>query len=54
MKNCPLCGTPFGAGARFCANCGVALSEQADKWSAAEQRHITVLFCDLVGSTQLS
>lgn len=54
MKNCPLCGTPFGAGARFCANCGVALSEQADMWLAAEQRPLTVLFCDLVGSTQLS
>jgi class 3 adenylate cyclase/predicted ATPase len=53
MTRCPSCGVPV-AGARFCGNCGAALADPADTWWAAEQRHLTVLFCDLVGSTQLS
>jgi class 3 adenylate cyclase/predicted ATPase len=54
MTRCPSCGAPSGAGARFCGNCGAALSDPGDTWWSAEQRHLTVLFCDLVGSTQLS
>ena len=53
MTRCPSCGVPV-AGAKFCGNCGAALADPADTWWAAEQRHLTVLFCDLVGSTQLS
>ena len=53
MTRCPSCGAPLGAGARFCGNCGAALSDPADTWWRAEQSHHTVLCCDLVGSTQL-
>ncbi|MFJ9690871.1 adenylate/guanylate cyclase domain-containing protein [Kitasatospora sp. NPDC101183] len=51
--SCPACAVRPPAGARFCARCGApttAVGEQA----AEERRVVTVLFCDLVGSTRLS
>ncbi|MFT5609651.1 MAG: class 3 adenylate cyclase [Arenicella sp.] len=46
------CGERF-APANFCSNCGASLTENKVELLAAEQRHLTVLFCDLVGSIQL-
>ena len=67
---CTACGHANVAGSRFCAQCGAKLGQAAaDKpaapaptpappaarsANAAERRQITVMFCDLVGSTALS
>src|ERR1700722_5231703 len=64
--SCPTCHEFNQPSARFCAGCGFRLSgdEPADAMSAprqpvvpplqTERRQITVMFCDLVGSTSLS
>jgi class 3 adenylate cyclase len=49
---CKNCGRENSETARFCANCGAPL--QAVASDAAELRQLTVLFCDLVGSTKLA
>jgi class 3 adenylate cyclase/predicted ATPase len=58
---CPRCSTPNAAEHKFCTKCGAALwapvePERAVPPSApaAERRQLTVMFCDLVGSTALS
>jgi class 3 adenylate cyclase/tetratricopeptide (TPR) repeat protein len=61
---CPSCGTLVRAGARFCDSCGAGLdgaasataadSALAPVSAAGERRHLTVLFCDLVGSTEIA
>ena len=55
---CPACRSHSPAGKRFCGDCGAALSaaEPASGRApdAAERRQLTVIFCDLVGSTALS
>src|SRR5258706_3023739 len=58
---CSSCGRGNPPQARFCANCGTALTTgsptrpaPAPPMSSAERRHLTVMFCDLVGSTALS
>lgn len=53
MVTCKECGASF-PDANFCANCGARLVEAKPARQSAEQRHLTVLFCDLVGSTQLT
>src|SRR3990172_1945810 len=51
MPACPSCGRENADDARFCSACGTALTAPAP---AREQRKVvTVLFCDLVGSTSL-
>jgi class 3 adenylate cyclase/tetratricopeptide (TPR) repeat protein len=68
--SCAACGHANAPGSRFCAQCGVALGEAAPAaaataaaaapaaparaGAAAERRQLTVMFCDLVGSTALS
>ena len=48
---CPRCGRENAVDARFCSGCGTAL---AGAEPAREQRKVvSVLFCDLVGSTAL-
>jgi class 3 adenylate cyclase len=43
------------AGRKFCGECGASLLGSATPGAPkAERRHLTVLFCDLVGSTALS
>lgn len=66
---CPACRTVSPAASRFCSNCGGRLAEPAAATAqipapaalpshvaapSAERRHLTVMFCDLVGSTGLS
>jgi class 3 adenylate cyclase len=60
---CPSCATPNEPGERFCGHCGTTLNDSAQFAGAevappgratGERRQLTVLFCDLVGSTELS
>jgi len=55
---CPSCGEANPDGNKFCGACGTALSPQAaaarSPRPAAERRHLTIMFCDLVDSTPLS
>ncbi len=52
---CDDCGFSNAADVRFCGGCGTPLAPPAPSFMPdAERRHMCVLFCDLVGSTQLS
>ncbi len=55
---CGSCGTLNNSGANFCSECGASLrapqGPALQPASLAERRQISVLFCDLVGSTALS
>jgi class 3 adenylate cyclase len=57
---CPACGAASSAGRRFCGDCGAPLHTdrsgpaRAAPLPEAERRQLTVMFCDLVGSTALS
>ena len=60
---CAACGTANPPDARFCSECGVDLGpvppapvrgELPQAAPSAERRQLSVLFCDLVGSTELS
>jgi class 3 adenylate cyclase/tetratricopeptide (TPR) repeat protein len=46
---CPACGAENRADARFCDSCGAALGTE----SSEHRKVVTVLFCDVVGSTAL-
>jgi uncharacterized membrane protein YvbJ len=61
---CPACGSKNPAETKFCGDCGASLTLQGSSTSVdrsdkalrltetgAERRHLTVMFCDLVGST---
>jgi class 3 adenylate cyclase/tetratricopeptide (TPR) repeat protein len=69
VRACPSCGTPVLSDAKFCDECGATLagafsSGPGNATTAApnfghsgtgtELRHVSVLFCDLVGFTPLS
>ncbi|WP_371604461.1 AAA family ATPase [Streptomyces sp. NBC_01220] len=51
---CPRCPEPPPDGAAFCPGCGTACVAVAGTATAEERRVVTVVFCDLVGSTALS
>ncbi|NCF82204.1 MAG: AAA family ATPase [Proteobacteria bacterium] len=56
--SCPSCGASIPSDRKFCGECGMVLSTspfitRQDSLSA-ERRQLTVMFCDLVGSTQLA
>src|SRR5215472_5375106 len=61
---CPGCGFENEPTAKFCGGCGKPVRERAaptppapsppPRTEAAERRQLTVMFCDLVGSTSLS
>jgi class 3 adenylate cyclase len=61
---CPQCGKENVPPFRFCRECGAALDDDTKMKVAAtlpplnpssgERRHLTVLFCDLVGSTEIA
>src|SRR5260370_7651011 len=64
-RACLQCGADNGASAKFCGDCGTSLnvptSAPVPKTSAVkpreiggERRHLTVMFCDLVASTEIS
>src|SRR5712691_3583394 len=64
-KRCTSCGVENLPQAKFCAQCGKSLTAQAgpkatesaappDAPREGERRQLTVMFCDLVGSTALS
>lgn len=68
-KICPQCASANPTGFKFCGQCGAALAPVAPQGDAAsrplppralegtdeaERRQLTVMFCDLVGSTALS
>jgi len=50
MRTCSTCGGDNPEGARFCNACGSALAAAV----ATSRRRISVVFCDLVGSTELT
>src|SRR5438105_9184864 len=64
VSPCPKCGATNQPGERFCGDCGSALGDSAPATArdtapvmgaaGGERRHLTVLFCDLVGSTEIS
>ena len=62
---CAVCGTPNPPGANFCSECGASLGTGRPSPApapqpavpivvSAERRQLSVLFCDLEGSTELS
>src|SRR5687767_13057124 len=65
---CPSCGSDNRPSAKFCSECGTKLSSHdgpvpppvpatsttSAPTSTAERRQLTVMLCDLVGSTALS
>jgi len=58
---CPKCGAANEPDEDFCGDCGAALNPPAEAVAAptqitpsGERRHLTVLFCDLVGSTEIA
>jgi len=57
-RRCPQCGERAAAGKPFCANCGGALDAEprAPTTDEPEGEHkpVTVLFCDIVGSTSIA
>jgi class 3 adenylate cyclase/tetratricopeptide (TPR) repeat protein len=52
VVKCSSCGFENGQAARFCGGCGRPLDVTSTQ--SAERRQLTVLMCDLVGSTELS
>src|SRR5262245_25514110 len=52
MLTCPVCGEHNPSRARFCLGCGHHLSP-GDSAASEVRKTVTVLFCDLVGSTLL-
>jgi class 3 adenylate cyclase len=48
---CSSCGAPLPGGARFCPNCAAPVAE---KRPSEERKLATVLFADLVGSTEMA
>ena len=49
MVICPSCGSENSTGAKFCSECGTRLGSAAR--AIEERKIVTVVFCDLVGST---
>src|SRR5438874_7773576 len=49
---CASCGEPLPAGSRFCPNCGAPV-EATTSATGRERKLVTVLFCDVTGSTSL-
>jgi class 3 adenylate cyclase/predicted ATPase len=63
VARCPACGGENPPGAKFCGDCGMRVDTEAGPrleqpaettTPEAERRQLTVMFCDLVGSTALS
>ena len=52
MPDCPNCGHPNSKDARFCQECGASFTVAHARRRAA-RRPVTVVFCDVAGSTAL-
>ena len=52
MSECDSCGEPNLDGARFCSACGAALPDRVRE-GLEVRKTVTILFCDVVGSTSL-
>ena len=52
--NCSACDRALPPDARFCPSCGAACADPPTARPAESRKVVTVLFCDLVGSTALS
>ena len=50
MITCTSCGFDNAAASKFCGSCGQRLQDRVSR----ERRQLTVMFCDLVGSTALA
>jgi len=56
-RHCAQCSISLPAGARFCPQCGTPVDKPAapsTNQPEGERRRLTVLFCDLVGSTAIA
>jgi class 3 adenylate cyclase len=53
MRTCDVCGEANGDDARYCTACGSALVPDRRPESLEVRKTVTVLFCDVVGSTAL-
>jgi hypothetical protein len=64
VVTCPKCSATNQSDEKFCGECGTALGDATPTAAAGtasvtasaggERRHLTVLFCDLVGSTEIA
>jgi class 3 adenylate cyclase len=55
LQACPHCLFANPVGFRYCGNCGTSLSGASlASRQAPERRQLTVLFCDMIGSTQIA
>ena len=53
MTACPNCGSENADGANFCSVCGTRLARLEGETAAESRKTVTVLFCDVMGSTEL-
>jgi predicted ATPase/class 3 adenylate cyclase len=53
-RACARCGQLLSSSSQTCSRCGLPAASQSLYESSKELRHLTVLFCDLVGSTAMS
>ena len=62
-KSCPKCAAENARDAKFCSQCAASLeslpergteSQPRERGLTGERRHLTILFCDLVGSTEIA
>jgi class 3 adenylate cyclase/tetratricopeptide (TPR) repeat protein len=53
-ESCLACGFENPPESQFCGGCGSRLQELRSEDAQGERRQLTVLFCDLVGSTELA
>jgi class 3 adenylate cyclase/DNA-binding SARP family transcriptional activator len=51
---CAECGAAVVGGAKFCSECGTALAPEPPSVERQQRKLVTVLFCDMVGSTALA
>ncbi len=53
MTACPNCGSENADGANFCSVCGTRLVPVQAETAAGSRKTVTVVFCDVTGSTEL-